>query len=88
MGWGRTMLLGDVGTQMNVDDLEQDVRSLHDYLNQNRQYELSQADTIAQLTRDNHKLKLCVGTLVRILVAKNIATQEDLGAAADIIDNA
>lgn len=88
MGWGRTLLLGDVGTQMNVVDLENQINALHNYLNKNREFEASQVDTINRLVADNHKLKLCIGTLARVLLARNLITADELGNVADMIDDA
>ena len=34
MGWGRTLLLGDIGTQLNVDEVERDLQEVKDFLPQ------------------------------------------------------
>ncbi len=86
MGWGRTLLLGDWGTQMNLDDLEREVSSLHAYFQNNQQSAASQAQAMQQLSDENHKLKLCIGALTRVLLAKNIVTHEELGSVGDMID--
>lgn len=88
MGWGRTLLLGDIGTQMNLNDLEREVTSLHDYLQQSRTSTASQTQAIRHLVDENHKLKLCFGLLSRLLLAKNIVTREELAGAADLVDQA
>ena len=88
MGWGRTLLLGDIGTQMNLDDLQREISVLHDRLQDNRGADPSEDLAIQQLTDENHKLKLCIGTLSRLLVAKNVLTREELGSISDFIDDA
>jgi hypothetical protein len=86
MGWGRTLLLGDWGTQMNVSDVAQEVEQIKEYL-RNQQTDHGSADAgIQALQRENHDLKLYLATLIRLLVNKNILTKDELARFVDLVD--
>ena len=87
MGWGRTLLLGDLGTQMNVTDLEGEIGQIKEYL-RSQQTDHGPADASVQaLQRENHDLKLYLATLIRLLVSKNILTQEELSRFVNLVDS-
>jgi hypothetical protein len=86
MGWGRTLLLGDIGTQLNVNDVESDVEQVKQHLEMQDDKNASQDQAVAQLQQDNHELKMFVATLLRLLVSKNVLTNEELNRFVDLLD--
>src|SRR5437868_1752557 len=86
MGWGRTILLGDIGTQMNVDDAVDEIRALRHEVTRRRAEGATREDRLTELARENDELKLYVAVLVRLLVAKNIATPEEIRKMIDAVD--
>jgi hypothetical protein len=72
MGWGRMMLLGNVGQQLDIGELESAVTEMQNAVLDNQRTDLDQARSIAALRRENQELKLCLATVVRLLVAKGV----------------
>ena len=79
MGWGRMMLLGNFGQQMDIEDLrkgfeQQDAR------------DRTQEQNIETLLRENTRLKLAVTALSRLLVSKGVlnpAEVQEIGRAIE-----
>ncbi len=86
MGWGRTLLLGDIGAQLNIDDVEADVSRVKDHLEAQDSKDASQDDAISRLQQENHELKIYVATLLRLLVNKNVLTTDELTKFVDLLD--
>ena len=93
MGWGRMMLLGNWGQQMDIDDLEGNIAQLrgelaglHGWGTENAKVDQKQSDQIGALQRENDELKVCVATLARMLVQKGVLTQEELTRIASALD--
>ena len=87
MGWGRTLLLGDVGNRLDIGDCEREVASLRDNLRRNLQTDVDQEREIRELRNEVDELKLCVTSLTRLLTAKGIVDGEDLQRLARVIDD-
>ena len=86
MGWGRMLLLGNVGQQMDIGDLDQAVAQMRSAFEQNESENREQARSIDQLQQENHELKLYLATLVRLLVAKGVLKQEEVDSAVQAIE--
>ena len=78
MGWGRMMILGNVGQQLDIGDLEQAVTDMQNAVLDNQRTDLDQAKTIGTLRRENQDLKLYLATLIRLLVSKGIIKSEEI----------
>lgn len=79
MGWGRYLLLGDLGQQLDL----QDVRRAFD--EQDRR-DRTQEETIQTLWRENQQLKLAVTGLARLLQQKGLATASELQQISRVIE--
>jgi hypothetical protein len=86
MGWGRTLLLGDIGTQLNVDDMEADVNEVKLHLERQGYTDATQDQAIKGLQSENHELKIYIATLVRLLVSKHVLSGDDLTKFVDLLD--
>ena len=64
IGWGRTLLLGDVGNRLDTEDLEKEVSHLKRELDSVYRLKMSQADMIVQLFQENAQLKRDVVSLI------------------------
>ncbi|HEX5222200.1 MAG TPA: hypothetical protein VFZ59_21780 [Verrucomicrobiae bacterium] len=85
MGWGRMMLLGNVGQQLDIGDLEGAITEMQGAVTDvqtavldNQRLDLDQAKGIAALRRENQDLKLYLATIVRLLVAKSVLKPEEV----------
>lgn len=86
MGWGRMMLLGNVGQQLDIGDLDNAVAQMRSDIAQKEQVDREQGQDIEQLKNENHELKLYLATLVRLLVSKGVLKQEEVGAIVSAIE--
>jgi hypothetical protein len=86
MGWGRMMLLGNVGQQLDIGDLENVVDQMRYDLAQKKQVDRAQGQEIQQLKNENHELKLYLATLTRLLVSKGVLKREEVETIVSAID--
>ena len=87
MGWGRTLLLGDVGNRLDIGDCERDISSLRTKLRQNSSVDRNQDEELHNLRQEVDELKLCLSALTRILSAKGLVAEADLLRFAQVIDD-
>ena len=78
MGWGRMLLLGNVGQQLDIGDVERVVGEVQSAFLENQRTDLDQAKSLAALQRENQDLKLYLATLVRLLVTKGVLKPEEV----------
>lgn len=78
MGWGRMLLLGNVGQQLDIGELDTSIAEMQSAFLENQQVDLTQARSIATLQRENRDLKLYLATLVRLLVSKGVLKAEEV----------
>jgi hypothetical protein len=86
MGWGRMFLLGNVGQQLDIGDLERVVREMQDEVSSTQRSDVDQDKSIALLRRENRDLKLYLATVVRLLVAKGVLKSEEVETIVDAIE--
>lgn len=86
MGWGRMLLLGNVGQQLDIGDVENAVNQMQSAVQENQEVDLQQERSITELRRENQELKLYLATLIRLLVAKGVVKQEEVAATVNAIE--
>ena len=86
MGWGRMLLLGNVGQQLDIGDLSGAITEMQGAFRENQQVELTQAKGIAALQRENRDLKLYLATLIRLLVSKGVIKPEEVETVVRAIE--
>ncbi len=86
MGWGRMLLLGNVGQQMDIEEVKDYLNQAIREINQNAQVDEQQADAIARLDKENRELKLCVLGLARLLSSKGVLSESELSSLGMAIE--
>ena len=86
MGWGRTLLLGDIGNRLDIEDTERDIEDLRQRLHSKAGTDQDQDRRLAELERENDQLKLYFASLIRLLVSKGTLSQGELSAFVNLID--
>ena len=86
MGWGRTLLLGDIGNRLDIADTERNLEDFRRELAGSYQKDLSQDETIRKLVRENAELKLYLAALMRLLIKKGAISKEELEAVVTAVD--
>jgi hypothetical protein len=77
MGWMRYLLLGDVGQQLDIEDMKDRMDRLR---SEKSPTDLTQDRQIAALRQEVHDLKLRLGVLIRLLIAKNVLSAEEIAS--------
>ena len=87
MGWGRMLLLGNVGQQLDIDDLNEYINKATAELSENAALDREQSAEIARLQAENKELKLYTLGLVRILRAKGVLSETEINQLVLAIDD-
>ena len=94
MGWLRTLFLGDIGNRLDIADAERHIgdlrirqsRQRRADAGQQRRTDAGQDRRIETLERKVETLELGIAALSRLLVARAVLREEDLGRLADRAD--
>ncbi len=86
MGWGRMLLLGDWGQQMDLEDHRDSITKLAKQNSRLRQTGESQAERVAHVERENDELKLYLASMIRLLVNKGVCSKEELARFVEVVD--
>lgn len=86
MGWGRMLLLGDLGQQLDIRDTQAALHHLHRQLEAAQHADRGAARNLETLARENAELKLYLAAVTRLLVAKGVVTPRELADIVDAID--
>ncbi len=86
MGWGRMLLLGNVGQQLDIGDLENAVGEMQGAIWQEQKLDREQAQDIERLKQENHELKLYMATLLRLLASKGVLKPEEIETTVRAIE--
>jgi hypothetical protein len=86
MGWGRMLLLGNLGQQLDIHDTERALAEIQDQLRATGQFDREVSRRLDHLATENAELKLYLAAVVRLLVAKNVVTATELEQIVDTID--
>ncbi len=76
MRWARMLLLGNVGQQIDIEDIEDDVERLRARIADQQSTDRNQNDALVTLRREITDLQLVVGELTRLLVAGGVVPVE------------
>ncbi len=80
------MLLGDIGNRLDIADTERDVAALKEEVGRKRRLDQDQDQALGALQQENEQLKLYLAALLRLLVSKNVVSQEELASFVQLID--
>lgn len=86
MGWGRMLLLGNVGQQLDIGDLNNEIAGMRNAVANNEGVDREQGQSIEQLQCENRELKLYLATLMRLLVSKGVLQAEEVNVVVRAIE--
>lgn len=69
MSWARMLLMGNVGQQLDIEAIEDDMVRLRARITSQQSTDRTQDEALITLRREVTDLKLVVGELARLLVA-------------------
>ncbi|QUE52811.1 hypothetical protein KBB96_07930 [Luteolibacter ambystomatis] len=74
----RTMLLGDIGNRLDIQDAENNISALQSHAASAAKAVGNQTATIARLKNELARQKLAVTALTRFLIAKGLVSEAEL----------
>ena len=83
MGWGRMMLLGNWGQQMDIEDQRKELQDLRSEISRQRGPASSDLES---LERENSELRLYLAAIIRYLIAKGTVDMDEFRVLVDEID--
>jgi hypothetical protein len=86
MGWGRMLLLGNLGQQLDIDDTQAALREIDARLQESGRFDAATSRYLRELSRQHHELGLYYAALVRLLVAKTVVSREELVQLVSQVD--
>ncbi len=86
MGWGRYLLMGDLGQQLDLSDQRAEIDRLRSEIRRNRPAATDPSRQLRELEAENEELRLYLAAIVRILVSKRVVTAAELKQVVDAID--
>ncbi len=86
MGWGRFLLLGNLGQQLDISDQRNEIEDLKQQLRRSRVSSPPVGDDIARLQAENDELRLYLAALVRLLTAKGLVSREEIRRVVNTVD--
>jgi hypothetical protein len=86
MGWGRMLLLGNIGQQMDLSDQRTELERLERGISVERALREGADEMIGRLRRENNELKLYLAAIVRLLLAKDVVTVDEIRRIVDALD--
>ena len=86
MGWGRTLLLGDIGNRLDIADTEREIADLKREIAGALDKDMSQDEVMRRLVAENAELKLYFVSLIRLLTRKGSISKEELQSVVASVD--
>jgi len=90
MGWGRTLLLGDIGNQLDIQDQASQLEEMRRKARREARRDASTIESlqeqIDELEVENGELRLYMAAIIRLLVNKQVLSREQLQKVVDMID--
>ena len=87
MGWGRWLLLGNLGQQLDLSDQKEEIDRLRNELRGRRLPFASTGQRLDRLQDENEELKLYLTALMRLVLARKLATLDDIKTIVEAIDS-
>lgn len=89
MGWGRLLLLGNLGQQLDINDQKAEIENLRDEIRNSRMASpdsTSDSGRLTVLQAENDELRLYLTAVVRLLTSKGLVSPEEMRQMVQAID--
>jgi cell division septum initiation protein DivIVA len=87
MGWGRMLLLGNWGQQMDIEDQRREIEGLRRQLETGARVEDTTVESrIVQLEKENSELRLYLASLIKYLGHKGVLRQDEFRTLVEAVD--
>jgi hypothetical protein len=86
MGWGRWLLLGDLGQQMDLEDQRDEADRLRRLLIGTSSNARTAGNQLKQLQHDVDELKLYLAAMLRLMAAKGLVSPDEVKKLVASVD--
>jgi hypothetical protein len=86
MGWGRYLLLGDLGQQLDLADQKAEIDQMREEMRRSRSSDSGASGLLEHVQAENDELRLYLAAVIRILISKRIVTKEEMARIIDAVD--
>jgi hypothetical protein len=86
MGWGRYLLLGDLGQQLDLSDQKEELARLRTEIQRRGPPSADATPAIQQLQQENDELRLYLAAVIRCLVSKQVISGDELKQIVELVD--
>lgn len=86
MGWGRYLLLGELGQQLDISDQKVELERLRAEVQRRDPASLDPAPAIQRLQQENDELRLYLAAVIRCLVSKQVISGGELKQIVELVD--
>ena len=87
MGWGRMLLLGDWGQQLDIQDQRREIDELRKQLRTGTgESNATLEHRVYQLERENSELRLYLASLIKYLGHKGVLRKDEFRTIVDAVD--
>lgn len=80
MGWMRTLLLGDIGNRLDIEDAEREIHSVRRSLSIAQMEQGAREREVTLLKEEVAQMKLATQALTRFLIEKGVVNEAELEA--------
>lgn len=87
MGWGRFLLLGNLGQQLDIQDREREMSDLRSRVDSQWSQDMNQDAQIETLHAEVRELKLYSASLLKLLGSKGIISQSEVAEMVRLVDD-
>ena len=88
MGWGRYLLLGDFGQQMDLSEQRDELQRVRSSVEGQQYRDRQQDEQIRRLQQENVELKLTLNRLAHLLVSRGVLSADDVMKLAGELEQA
>jgi len=87
MGWGRMLLLGNWGQQMDIEDQKQEIEELRQRLETGPEaQDATVKSRLSQLEKENTELRLYLASLIKYLGHEGVLRQDEFRTLVEAVD--
>lgn len=86
MGWLRTILLGNIGNRLDIEDSEREIARLKQTVHSFEKRGAASIDRVDALVAENAELKLHLVAVLRLLIKKGVISKEEIETMSDEVE--
>ena len=86
MGWGRYLLLGDLGQQLDLADQKAEMERMRREMQVSRGSSPQTDARVARLEAENDELRLYLAAVLRLLKNKGVVTADEIKRMVEVLD--